>query len=334
MKKYISIILILLSILLLFGYNKKRFSEPNQNNEESKIEEVENKKINILWLGTSIPYGNRYGNYPEIVGDLLGDNVTVYNISASASIARTGSFYYQSGDDSLGISGFQHNIRYIMKSLGISKTEKQSILDNWDYWSTVFTYTEDFDSLFNEDKNELYMSCSYDGKLKDYLEKYDIDYVVYDMGYNDTDVYDYSNTDEITEIPTEHNDRTYYIGASEFIFNKIYEYSPETKIIIAGHYSDEDKPYLCIAQQELADYMNVPIYKTWEETGWTNELVTTTGYWDNGYWIPNGGEEREITLLQLWLPDGIHPGNDYSQKANNYLAKIHAKYLKPLIFGE
>lgn len=67
-----------------------------------------------------------------------------------------------------------------------------------------------------------------------------------------------------------------------------------------------------------------------EETNSKDE-ITVTGYWEDGYWVEDG-VERERTVIESWCPDGIHPGNNYSERANEYLAQIHAKYLREL-FG-
>ena len=299
---------------------------------ESKQYAWEHRDINILWVGTSIPMGTPKGDYPSMVDELLGDSVHIYNIGKSGSIASVGNHNFVTPEDVNGMGGYKNNIVYLMKSLGLSQAEKKDILDNWDTWKDFFEYTITFDTILTPEKQDLWMACSYDGDMKYYLENYHIDYVVYDMGYNDADVYGAPDTDDIMQIPPQHDDRTYYLGASEFIFNKIHEYSPDTEIIIAGHYSKDDRPYLWQAQEKLAEYMDVPIYKPYEKTGWTTETVKTTGYWQDGYWVPEGGPEQELTIIEMWCPDGTHPGNDLSQKANRYLAEIHAEGLREIIY--
>lgn len=296
-------------------------------NDDTENEIVEDE-IEILWLGTSIPMGNSYGNYPAIVDQLLGDNVTIYNISKSASVARAGSYKNISEDDSLGIGAFYGFSRGIMKSVSLSQAEKLEIYDKWDEWSEKLGYEGALDT--SSDNMDLYLSCSYDGDLKKYLTEYEIDYVIYDMGYNDVAVNGYSDLMEVTDIPEEYADRTYYIGASEFIFDKIHEYSPNTQIIIAGHYSNTDYPGVASAQETLAEITGVDLYRTWEKTGWTTELVTVTGCFKDGYWVEDG-VERQMSIIETWCPDGIHPGNDYSGRANQYLAEIHAQYLEEIL---
>lgn len=61
----------------------------------------------------------------------------------------------------------------------------------------------------------------------------------------------------------------------------------------------------------MAEICNVPIYKTWEETGWTTETTEVTGTWQDGYFVEDG-QKRNCTVIEAWCPDGIHPGNDYS----------------------
>lgn len=293
-----------------------------------KVEEIVDEEINILWLGTSIPMGNSYGSYPAIVDELLGDKVHIYNISKSASIARAGSYKNISEDDPMGITAFYGLSRLIMKSVSLSQEEKNAIYEDWENWRVRLGFGGELNT--GSDNMNLYLSCSYDADLKEYLINYEIDYVIYDMGYNDVAVNGYTDPMELLDEPVEYADRTYFIGASQFIFDKIHEYSPATKIIIAGHYSDSDFPTVAQAQEKLSEITGVPLYKTWESTGWTTDVVTATGYWDNGYWIEDG-QERQMTIIETWCPDGIHPGNDYSGRANEFLAEIHAKYLREII---
>lgn len=295
---------------------------------ESNVEEVVDDEINILWLGTSIPMGNSHGSYPALVDDLLGDKVNIYNISKSASVARAGSYKNISEDDPMGITAFYGLSRLIMKSVSLSQEEKKMIYADWENWRVRLGFNGELNT--GSDNMELYLSCSYDADLKDYLINYEIDYVIYDMGYNDVAVNSYSDGMEVLDVPVEYADRTYFIGASQFIFDKIHEYSPNTKIIIAGHYSDCDYPGVALAQEKLSEITGFPLYKTWESTGWTTEVVTVTGYWDKGYWIEDG-QERQMTIIETWCPDGIHPGNDYSGHANGFLAEIHAEYLKEIL---
>ena len=75
-------------------------------------------------VGISIPMETSKGDYPTMVDELLGDNIHIFNIGKSASIACTGKHNFVSEDDSNGIGGYKHNIRYVMKSLGLSQDEK------------------------------------------------------------------------------------------------------------------------------------------------------------------------------------------------------------------
>lgn len=288
----------------------------------------QNREISILWVGTSIPAGDAGGNYPEMVGELLGDQVHVYNISLSCGTARCGAYEYISEDDALGMTGFSHNPRYLLSCLSLSQSEKEEILAGI---NTTEGWSEVDEKYLTEERLEQYAAFTYDGDLKTYLTEYDIDYVVYDMGYNDADVFGYSDTEELLTVT---DDRSSYIGASEFIFNKISEYSPDTEIIIAGHYATDDRPYVWQAQEKLAEETGAYIYRTWEYTGWSTELMTALGSWQDGYWVEDESITDQITVLQRWLPDGVHPGYDRSGEANEYLAEIHSECLKEIIYGK
>ncbi|MCC8028378.1 MAG: hypothetical protein LIO75_01010 [Lachnospiraceae bacterium] len=284
------------------------------------------RDINILWVGTSIPAGDAGGDYPSMVGELLGDHVQVYNISLSCGTARCGAYEYVSEEDPLGMAGFSHFPRYLLSCLSLSRAEKEELLSEINTSDSLFSVDE---SYLTERRLSTYYNFTWDGEMKTYLTDYDIDYVVYDMGYNDTDVLDYENSEELLTVT---DDRSSYIGASEFIFEKIAEYSPDTEIIIAGHYARDDKPYLWQAQELLAEDTGVAIYKTWEYTGWTDELITAGGSWQDGYWVEDETITDQITVLERWLPDGTHPGYDRSGEANRYLAQIHAELLRGIIY--
>lgn len=285
-----------------------------------------NREINILWVGTSIPAGDAGGDYPSMIGELLGENVQVYNISLSCGTARCGSYEYVSEQDPLGMMGFSHNPRYLLSCLSLSQAEKEELINTINTPDSPFSVDETF---LTEKRLISYYNFTYDGELKTYLTEYDIDYVVYDMGYNDADVLNDSNSEELLTVT---DDRTSYIGASAFIFEKIAEYSPDTEIIIAGHYAQDDRPFLWQAQELLAEETGVYIYKTWEYTGWSNELITAGGSWQDGYWVEDETITDQITVLERWLPDGTHPGYDKSGEANRYLAQIHSELLKEIIY--
>ncbi|MDO5970611.1 hypothetical protein Q4Q35_12410 [Flavivirga aquimarina] len=66
--------------------------------------------------------------------------------------------------------------------------------------------------------------------------------------------------------------------------------------------------------------------KLWEKAGFSQQEVSTTGYWQNSTtWIESGGVIQNLTLTQIWMQDDLHP---YSQPTQEHLAKIWEMFLR------
>lgn len=238
----------------------------------------------IVWFGTSIPAGGGNGyNYPQMVGNMLG--ATLYN-------------------EAIGSSCVSSNM-YLSMSMTI--TEKQAAA----WWS----------GLSADDQTKA-INSSWETILTKYLNGGSIgqvDLYIFDHGYND------KNYGDMTTVPTDRLDRSCFIGAMNFLIDKILSDNPKARILLIGHYENQLYPQVAIAQQKVADIWGGPIVKLWEKLGWSQQTVSTTGYWSNGtgnqgQWVPSGGSTQNLTILQTWLADGIHPHSDTSGKANQFVA--------------
>jgi hypothetical protein len=285
---------------------------------------AEGKKI--VWFGTSIPAGNAnpgggqtISSYPVQIGKALG--ATVYNEAVGSSCARGGNHNNVTAEDPLGWGGM--DVLQLMLSLSLSSTEKQGILDNWDSkWKNIISDTTTIDRSSAAVTN--YKNCSWDIKLAKYLSGGSVgqvDMYVFDHGYNDA-IPTYGFT-ELAETPATPTDRSYFFGAMAFLFKKILDDNPKAQIVVIGHYNHGSDPfgrganyagsYVCEAQSTLATNWGFDMVKTWEKMGISMNTITVDG--------------SEITVLQSWFPDKLHPSSDTTGKALEHYANV----LTPII---
>ena len=159
------------------------------------------------------------------------------------------------------------------------------------------------------------------------------DYWILDHGHNDGLPVD---NDTLKTIPTDKFDRRYFIGAMNFIIDKILQYNPHANIVIIGHYSNQvgatnHAPDVCEAQEILANYWQFQFIKAWELLPFSQAVITTTGYWDSNHvWHDtgfdgtnhvgmnysginqnprqiNGVWVHDLTMKQVWMWDDLHP---------------------------
>jgi len=285
----------------------------------------------IVWFGTSIPAGvinagasGGIGSYPERIGNMLG--ARVYNEAVGSSRARAGSHALATADDPLGFAGMSP--LGILLSLSVSSAEKQEFIDDWDSkWKDIVSDPAGTMSSLTPALITLYKNASWDIKLAKYLTGGAVgpcDLYVFDHGFNDA--VSPGQFDDMSDVPENPTDRSYWLGAMAFLFKKILDDNPKAKILIIGHYmhaptQGTSGAYLikngvdkcCAAQEKLAGLWGIPIIKTWEHMRISNNLVTKDG--------------DEIPVLFARFPDGIHPASDTTGDALQYYAEV----LAPLV---
>lgn len=121
----------------------------------------------------------------------------------------------------------------------------------------------------------------------------------------------------------------YFQGAMGWLFNRIKEFNPKTRIVIVGHYENQLYTDPAKYQLDVSDRWLMPLMKLWSITGWSQNIITTTGGWDSGTWDPDMYPAgHDLTELQIALPDGLHPHSDQSQSALKFLANNIGNWLK------
>lgn len=109
-----------------------------------------------------------------------------------------------------------------------------------------------------------------------------------------------------------------------FLIDRIYRYRKDAKIIIIGHYSNQERSKndtvvdfpqkVAKCQSDISDMWMLPICKTWEKTGWTNQSVYSSG--------------SSKSMLAWNLPDQLHPHSDTSGKATRHMADIICPFIR------
>lgn len=307
------------TVIITKLYNYKRLDKIED--DLGKNNYWEGKKI--VWFGTSIPAGvvhagddNGVNSYPIQVGDMLG--AKVYNESAGSSAIRIGHHSFISNDDPNGYSGTPATC--CLFSLSGTVEEKRDIVSNWSLWKNKFKYgVDEIDNIINSGAvQSRILDRSYEVKLLKYLDGGEVgacDLYVIDHGYNDAGNKNGVDYSDLTEVPSDSLDRTYFIGAMNYIINKIKTDNFRASICIVSHYNDEGIfKNLVEAQRYVADYWNIPFIEIFNKMGFsTSAKITINGI--------------TKTMKDLWLTDGIHPSSDTTGAA----LKHYANVLYPLI---
>lgn len=295
----------------------------------------------ILWLGTSIPAQgiSSSDSYPQLIASMLG--ATVYNEALGNSCLRATRY-----------DGSLKGMYYLpaLSSLSQTVAEKQSILDHWTSgldsngniteggtygWKDLLLGTPPA-SYTSIDTAANILSWSYEKKIvAKYLNTSDPsfiaqpDIIVFDHGHNDlvVDSYDDNESNAIA-VPNPVNSRARFIGAFNYLKEIINSYMPRAEIVFVGHYENDRKTRIYQAQQNLAGYHNMPLFKFWEVSGINQKQITTTGFWTNNTtWNNSGGASQQITNSYLWMYDDLHPA---SLPARQMFAKKICGWLKTI----
>ncbi len=275
----------------------------------------------IVWFGTSIPAGG----YPGLVGKRLG--AVVVNEAVGNSMARIGDETKITADDPHGWTGAHwEKVAY---SLAMHLSEKQALIDGWDSWKTKLSGSPP-NALTEAQKTQI-LGCSYEKKLveRHLGEGKRADLYVFDHGHNDA--MNGAGAGTLDTVPADPLDRHTFIGAMGFLVAQILEDNPRARICFVGHYEDARKAYIVKAQRALAACWSFPLLPLWERLGFSQQKITTTGYWGtDGVWVESGGESRQVTMTQMYMKDDLHPSSDLSGKTNALIADALAALLEEI----
>lgn len=278
---------------------------------------------NIGWWGTSIPaFGaegyNHQESYPNLIGGLLGANVTNHAVGESCVHCKDYTLISDANP-----YGFVEDFRNVSRCLTNTIEEMQWIIDNFN--SGVFT--KNVPNSLSDDDKSLILGCSYENRLIPYLDSTDI--FVFDHGHNDKADAGNHSYDTTKDIYGEKNLYS-YVGAMNWIMNLIKTNNPRAVVIQISEYDYNTNKYGVLKQQKFVDIWGVPFMELYKLTGWTSPItIKTTGYWGtDGYWVSSGGSGQNLTIRQMFLKDDLHPYTDRSNKTAWYLAELIANWMK------
>jgi hypothetical protein len=258
-------------------------------------------------------------------------NLFVFDHGHNDSISDKKESYY---NETITLQGVEENGWYSSGKHQDSST-KQSIKFDVSNHSQVFlsgkigSWRDAYD-LFDADGNNLgfeYVNKSVAVEYTDY--EINVKNAKYLVVSNDNNLL---NTVSLTTYKYDRNHNLYcYQGAMRFLLNLIFSFNPKQRVIMIGEYENELRPYIAKYQNKVADEWNLPMYRQWEVYGWSNNMISTKWYWNNGIWTL-GTKEQFITILNCWLADTIHPHSDLSGKTLQFMADHIANWIKDNIF--
>lgn len=258
-------------------------------------------------------------------------NLFVFDHGHNDSISDKKESYY---NETITLQGTEENGWYSSGKHQDSST-KQSIKFDVSNHSQVFLSGKigpwrDAYDLFDADGNNLgfeYVNKSVAVEYTDY--EINVKNAKYLVVSNDNNLL---NTVSLTTYKYDRNHNLYcYQGAMRFLLNLIFSFNPKQRVIMIGEYENELRPYIAKYQNKVADEWDLPIYRQWEVYGWSNNLISTKWYWNNGIWTL-GTKEQFITILNCWLADTVHPHSDLSGKTLQFMADHIANWMKDNIF--
>lgn len=331
--KYLLVTTQAISGFTLEAYKNISVSE-SVNNLKTEIGKIKSKiKSNYwegktIWIcGTSVPAGDGNKNtYPYMLGQILGCKVINEAVGGSSICCKekTSSNWHNMPNS------FSTAYRCFSNTL----EEQEWVIEQMAEGGVYEGNGMDADYI---------RSLSYEKKLMPYLNgTYQCpDLFIIEHGPNDL------RTTESFDESAPYDLCSYY-GAMNYIIKTIYEYQPQARVMVMGHYENQSPKRIIKAgeddygartiaargivpgkQQKVAEMWNIPIFKAWEYMGWSQMRIKTKGKWVSGYWQENYyNSPVEMTMLAYNLPDQTHPHSDKSGKANLKIAESLAEFLE------
>jgi len=252
-----------------------------------------------------------------------------YNLSSSGGTVASTTIFI--GPDPLGWTGQDYS--RVQRALGHTLGEKAELIANWSKWRPLLTGSPP--ATLNSTDITNINGWSYENRVLPFLATND--QLLISHGYNDSAVS--GHTGEINTVPANSRDRCTFIGMFNWLVDQIQASRDASglapiPVIIEAHYSRNHRPGIVEAQEYLANLWDMPAIPTWKHTGWTNQTLTTTGYWTattNGTWVTSGGAPQTIAYRDRALPDSLHPHSDASGKATATMANAVTAYLRDYV---
>jgi len=272
---------------------------------------------NILWLGTSIPAGAEY---------------------PAKSCEHNG---YTCINKAVGGS-----------QLSFTNTHPQSVLESSGRCLTA-TVAE-LEALYRADVTggiipESWLTAwkngSYENSVIPYIDGTNpaqVSMIVLDHGFNDR-INIHNLLQNEGAIDWTSKDRSNFVGAWNYLLEKITAINPFIKIVIGGYFQNEYAAYysadVCRMQELVATRWELPLLAAWKESGFSAQYVPGSSNYIAQYNTTYGtsytklepNADGEIMFLQLFCPDKVHPHSDLTGNANIRLNGIYTKMLNKIL---
>lgn len=263
--------------------------------------------------------------------DVRCPDLFVFDHGHNDSINDIKESYY---DETVVLSGTEEIGWYSSGKHQDSSTKQSIKFDVSNYSQVLLTgkigaWRDAYD-LFDAKGNNLGFEKVNKGVAVDYTEyEIDVKNAKYLVVSNDNNLL---STVSLKAYKYDRNHNLYcYQGAMRFLLNLIFSFDQKQRVVMIGEYENEVRPYIAKYQNKVADEWKLPIYRQWEEYGWSNNKIKTKWHWNNGVWTL-GTKEQTITILNCWLADTVHPHSDSSGKTLQFMADHIASWLKNNIF--
>ena len=261
----------------------------------------------VLWLGTSIP---AHCTYPKNACEALGMTCRNHSIGASFISIRP----FDPDEEIESHTGY---------ALSMSSDEKEVLYQPWLQEGRITRHQLD-----------VWRFSSYDKRIIEYLDSTDI--IVIDHGFNDaknTLQAEFERGKEAVDWSSE--DRTTFVGAFNYVYNRIREVKPDVIIAIGGYFQNTCSVmprgnYVSEVSTWIAEHYDLPLLDVWNYTdvpdgyvpnsaNYLENLNTTYGTDFYPRWTD---EEGNISYYQMYCPDGTHPWSDPTGHSDRMLDSI------------
>lgn len=272
---------------------------------------------NILWLGTSIPAGAQYP-----AKSCENNGYTCINKAVGGSQLAFSNTHPQSVTESSG------------RCLTATVAELEAL------------YRQDVtNGVIPESWLTGWKNGSYENSVIPYIDGTNpsqVSMIVLDHGFNDR-VNIHNLLQNEGAIGWTSKDRSNFVGAWNYLLEKITAINPFIKIVIGGYFQNEYAEYysadVCRMQELVATRWELPLLAAWKESGFSAQYVPGSSNYIAQYNATYGtnytklapNAAGEIMFLQLFCPDKVHPHSDLTGNANIRLNGIYTKMLNKIL---
>lgn len=272
---------------------------------------------NILWLGTSIPAGAQYP-----AKSCENNGYTCINKAVGGSQLAFSNTHPQSVTESSG------------RCLTATVAELEAL------------YRQDVtDGVIPESWLTGWKNGSYENSVIPYIDGTNpsqVSMIVLDHGFNDR-INIHNLLQNEGAIDWTSTDRSNFVGAWNYLLEKITAINPFIKIVIGGYFQNEYDAYysadVCRMQELVAERWELPLFAVWKESGFSaqyvpgssNYIAEYNSTYGTSYTKMNPDAAGNIMFLQLFCPDKVHPHSDLTGNANIRLNGIYTKMLSKIL---